>query len=388
MTKEENEGRKGTKAARILPSPRQLIFSFMSLFSLALIIKNSDIAIKYAAEGLSLCAKSLIPSLFPFMVLSDIIMTSGSVSFIARILQKPTRLLFGVSGESGCSVILGMLCGFPVGACSALSVYDTGGISKAELEHLLCFCNSPSSAFLISAVGISLFGSQKYGIALYFITVISALLTGILRNLEFRLKRTKSGVFAPLTSDFKNNNSSVVGKFTTSNFTEAVSSSAFSLIKISAFVIFFTVFIGTLSSALSRLNISPEANALIFGFFEMTSGVARSSTVFPTEQGAILAAFCAGWSGLSVHFQIMSICAHRDISFKPYFKAKLFQGFLCALLMKSYLDFFAKDIIFNAKPTALFLSKTTFDPLDILSLMCFSIALFVGIAKLSKMRRK
>ncbi len=387
MTKEENVGRKATKRARSLPSAGQLIFSFMSLFSLALIIRNSDIAIKYAAEGLSLCTKSVIPSLFPFMVLSDIVVSCGAVSFIARLLQKPTRLLFGVSGESGCSVILGMLCGFPTGARSALSVYDARRISKAELERLLCFCNSPSSAFLISAVGISLFGSRKYGIALYLITLLSAILTGIIFNLKSRLFSHKSNTFSPLDKNCENISFSSVGKFTTSNFTEAVSASAFSLIKISAFVVFFTVFIGTLSSALSSFEISPNTNALIFGFFEMTSGVARSAAVFPAEQGAILAAFCAGWSGLSVHFQIMSICAGRDISFKPYFKAKFFQGVLCALLMKSYLAFFAKDMIFNAEPTAIFLSKTTFDRLDILTLICFSIALFVGFAKFRKIRK-
>lgn len=388
MTKEKNKREKAEKEKQGSLSPRQLIFSFMSLFSLALIIRNSDVAIKFAAEGLALCAKNVIPSIFPFMVLSDITVTSGAASIVARLLQRPMRLLFGIGGQSGCSVILGMLCGFPVGARSALSVYDAGGIDRGELERLLCFCNSPSSAFLISAVGISLFGSRKYGVALYIITVISALLTGALGNLEFRLKRRKSKILPPHSSKYEKNTDFSVENFTTSDFTEAVCTSALSLIKISAFVIFFTVFIGTLSSALSALKISPKISALMFGFFELTSGVARSSAISPTELGAILAAFCVGWSGLSVHFQVMSICAHRDISFKPYFKAKIFQGFLCAIMMKLYLEFFAKDIIFNAEPTAIFLSKSNFDHLDLISWICFSAALSVALFKLRKIRKK
>ena len=391
MTKERNKRRKKEGKIRSVPSRSstgQLIFSFMILFTLALIIRNSDIAIKYASEGLSLCFKSVIPALFPFMVLSDITVSSGATSIISRLLQKPMRFLFGVSGQGACSVILGMLCGFPVGARSALSVYDSGGISKSELERLLCFCNSPSSAFLISAVGVSLFGSQKYGVALYAITVISSVVTGIIGNLEFASKLRKRRQLSTQSSKYEDISSLSMGNFTTSDFTEAVSASALSMLKISAFVVFFTVFTGTLSSVLSPLSLSPTLNAFLFGFFELSSGVARSSSVSPTELGAILAAFCAGWSGISVHFQIMSICAGRNISFKPYFKAKFFQGLLCALMMKLYLDFFAKGISFNVRPTALFLSKNSFGRFDILSCGCFLIALFVTVAKFRRNHRK
>ena len=89
-------------------------------------------------------------------------------------------------------------------------------------------------------------------------------------------------------------------------------------------------------SALSAASLPPALRALIFGLFELTGGVAEAAAL-PCEIGAVIAAFISGWSGFSVHFQIMSICADRGISFKPYFLAKFAQGIVAAVLVFLFL---------------------------------------------------
>lgn len=331
MTKECNLDIGKAKKSREIPSPRQMIFCFMSLFSLALILRNSDVAIEYMSRGLRLCAATVVPSLFPFMVLSDLIVSSGAATALGRALRTPMRFLFGVSGEGGCAVILGALCGFPIGAKTALAVYDAGRISKRELERLLTFSNNPSSAFIISAVGVSLFGSRELGYKLYAATLISAAIVGIAQNL---FSRKKIGI--------NNANSSVAtaslqtAGLSVGDFTRAITSSAMGVIKICAFVVFFTAFLGTLGSALSAASLPPALVALMFGLFELTGGVAEAAAL-PREVGAVIAAFISGWSGFSVHFQIMSICSDRGISFKPYFLAKFAQGIVAAALVFLFL---------------------------------------------------
>ncbi len=309
-------------------SPRQMIFCFMSLFSLALIIRNSDVAISFMSEGLSLCVRTVIPSLFPFMVISDLLVSGGAISFLGRILERPCRALFGVSGEGGCAVLLGALCGFPIGARSAVNMYDTGKISRRELERLLTFSNNPSSAFIISAVGISLFGARELGVRLYAMTLLSSLAVGIAQNIIFRARGkniSPSSENAPRIVCSK--------KFGIGDFTEAITSSALALFKVCAFVVFFTAFLGTLSSAVDSFAVSQELRAIIFGVFEMTGGMAQAAEVSSAKWAKMIAGFVSGWSGLSVHFQIMSLCADRGVSFKPYFAAKIAQGILCALFM-------------------------------------------------------
>ncbi len=333
MTKEDKVRARTEKNAREFPSPRQLIFCFMSLFSLALIIKNSDVAIEYMSEGLRLCAVTVIPSLFPFMVLSDIIVSSGAATIIGKTLRAPMRLLFGVSGEGGCAVILGTLCGFPIGAKSAVSMYDSGRISREELERLLTFSNNPSSAFIISAVGVSLFGSRDFGYKLYAATLISSAIIGIAQNIFFKKKKKPPQAEAMLTNSPRRPDT----RLGIGDFTEAVTSSAFGILKVCAFVIFFTAFLGTLRSALASVTLPKQANALLFGIFELTGGMSQAAAVLPREQGMMLAAFIAGWSGFSVHFQIMSLCTNRNISFKPYFVSKFAQGIVAAALVHIFM---------------------------------------------------
>lgn len=312
-------------------TPRQIIFCFMSIFSLALVIRNSDVAIEYMSKGLMLCVRTVIPSLFPFMVISDLLVKSGAVSYLGRILKLPMKILFGVSGEGGCAVLLGTLCGFPLGAKTAVAMYDTEKISLSELERLLTFSNNPSSAFIISAVGISLFGSKDIGVKLYVITLLSAFIVGVAQNIILHLsgkQRANVPCYAPRALK-----GSAKHKFGIGTFTESITDSAFGIFKICAFVVFFTAFLGTLGSAAESFNIPQELKAFVFGFFELTGGMAQAAEIASEKTGTAVAAFISGWSGVSVHLQIMSICADRGISFKPYFLAKFFQAAICATLI-------------------------------------------------------
>lgn len=148
---------------RRYPSFGQVFFCLMSTFCFVLILRNPDVAIEYMGRGLSLCARTVIPSLFPFMVISELMVRSGAGESLGRLFSRPMRYLFGLSGAGCTAVVLGSLCGFPVGARTAVALYDRNAISRRECEHLLTFCNCPSSAFLVTAVGVSLFGNRRLG---------------------------------------------------------------------------------------------------------------------------------------------------------------------------------------------------------------------------------
>ena len=131
----------------------QFIAAAMVCFAFALFFRNSQIALDYIKNGLLLCANTIIPSLFPFMVLSEIAISAGIGDLLAKYLRAPMSRLFGISGEGACAFLLGILCGFPVGAKSAVSLYDKGKISKQECEKLLSICNIPSMSFVVNIVG-------------------------------------------------------------------------------------------------------------------------------------------------------------------------------------------------------------------------------------------
>ncbi len=317
---------------------------FMSIFMLFLILRNSEIAIDYMTQGMKLCVMTVIPSLFPFMVTSEIIVKSGIITPLTRPLRPVMRALFGASGEGGAAFLLGTLCGFPIGARMALSLFREGRIDEGELSRLLCFSNNPSSAFVISAVGVSLFGCRKLGTALYFITLLSAIIVGIIINIFWRRKEGDKGEMAarpPIS-------------FSVSGFSDAISSAALGMLNVCAFVIFFCALVGTLGTALGALTRNEAVRALVFSVFELTGGVAAASGVRPIAFGILIAAFALGWSGLSVHFQVLSLCGGANISVKRYFFAKLLQGVINAGLAFVFWRLFGETLDFDAESVGVF----------------------------------
>lgn len=308
-------------------SAGSICFILISSLSLILILGKSGVAIEYMKEGLDICSHTVVPSLFPFMIISELIISSGAIQKISILLSPISRMLFGISSNGGCAYILGLLCGFPIGTKSAVSMYEKGMISKKELEHLITFANNPSSAFIINAVGISLFSEKRLGFMLYACIVLSSVAVGIIgRFLFFSKEERNSQINNSYISDAKKKHGILL-------FTSAVKSSANSMLYVCAYIVFFSAFVGCLGALLADFGISETANTIIFGFFELTSGVGHAA-VFPDRFTAILlCAFFSGWSGLSVHFQIMSICSECKISFKKYFAAKFLQGVLCVIFI-------------------------------------------------------
>ncbi len=110
------------------------------------------VCLEYSAYGLLLWFEKMVPALFPFMILSGIIiqmnLTEELVLFIKPVLQP----LFQVRASVIYGIFIGFLCGFPMGAKVAAQLLKNGKISHAEAEYLLCFCNNIGPAYFLGFV--------------------------------------------------------------------------------------------------------------------------------------------------------------------------------------------------------------------------------------------
>ncbi len=316
--------------SRPLPSAGQVFFFLMSTFCFVLLFRNSDAAIEYIGQGLRLCVHTVIPSLFPFMVLSELLVSSGAGEALGRIFARPMRWFFGLSGAGASAVVLGSMCGFPVGAKTAVSLYDRNMISKAECEHLLTFANNPSSAFLITAVGVSLFGNRRLGLILYGVVLSTSFIVGFLGRFFFR---EREGA-AISTRHSHPHFPSGLHPGGVEMFTSAVSSAANGMLMVCAYVVFFSAIGGTMTCLINELGgVNDVLYALLCGVLELSGGVGATAVLSPFPLATAVTAAVAGWSGLSVHCQIMTLCGGRGLSLRPYFIAKAVQGLLCAAVM-------------------------------------------------------
>ena len=302
--------------------------------TLSLMLYPQD-SMSAAREGLMLCYNVIIPSLFPFFVLSALVVDLGLAGYIGRALEGFMRPLFNVPGACASAFVLGFVGGYPVGARTALSLYQKGMCTKTEAERLLSFCNTSGPAFILGVVGAGVFASSRVGVLLYLAHAAASICVGLF----FRFyRRGKKGREARVSPKFE------AERFTTA-FTGAVKNSFLSTLNICAFVVFFTVVIRLLflSGALpalarllgvllSPLGFTQEwAERLLTGAIELSSGVWTLSGAGGMAGRMSMAAFMLGWAGLSVHCQVLSFLGGSGLSVRTYIAGKFLHGGLAAL---------------------------------------------------------
>ena len=316
----------------------QLLFGLFVLFCLLLILRNTEIAMESMSRGLALCAKTVIPSLFPFMVISEMIVLGGFGGAVIKRLCAPLCRLLRLNPDGCCAALLGILCGFPIGVRSATLSYEEGRITKRDAERILCFSSNPSSAFLVSAVGASLWGNVKFGIALYASVLLSAILIGIF--------------LAQIASDPPCKEIPKHGSHSTSArpsppqlFCQSIRSALGSILLVCAYVVFFSALVGTFNFMPGVQKLPSSAQAFLFCFFELSCGMSQAAALSSPHIAAMLCAFAAGWSGVSVHCQALSLCEKSRLSLRPYLFAKAAQAILTPLLLGILIGLFPNLLI-------------------------------------------
>ena len=148
-------------------------------------------------NSLIICAATLVPALFPFMVLSEFIVNTGAFYILSRITAPPGRLLFR-DENTAAIMLLSLIGGYPVGPKICEKLYQNGAISKRSAVNAACFCVNPSAPFAITAVGVGLYGSFEVGIILFASNALACLFTGIIfthtgyrsnKSPRFRIKK-------------------------------------------------------------------------------------------------------------------------------------------------------------------------------------------------------
>ncbi len=302
-------------------SLRKTAFGLLAILMVALFTKHSQSAAQYMERGMQLCVRTMIPSLFPFMVVAELIVRSGAGQVVARALSFVLRPLFGMSESGVCALTLGVLCGFPVGSRTAAAYYRRGEMNVREWNHVCCCCNVPSTAFLVNAVGGALFGDTAIGWWLLWLTLGAAALVGVL----FRLLLPHRGVWQQVANMTAQNQ----GCSDRAILPASITSAASSMLHVCATVVVFSALIGTLTQYADAFGLSSVSRAAVFGFLELSTGVCEAATVTDMAAGLLLCAVMVGWAGLSIHCQILAVCEDCPISLGWFWFARLLQAGIC-----------------------------------------------------------
>lgn len=325
-----------------------LTITFLCFTAGLLVFSKSNLpAVK---NGLTLWATSVVPSLFPFFVATELLMHTNIISILGRLLNPIMKPVFNVRGEGSFAFIMGIISGYPMGAKIACHFRDNSICSKEECERLLSFTNNSGPLFIIGTVGILMFGNTSIGILLFITHILACLTVGILFRFWKSNKRSSrfGNAFNPPSNTVTFAN---LGEVLSNSITNSIST----IFLIGGFVVIFSAIISILKSSgfleTIALLFTPLANflkidisffqAFITGLLEITNGINSISMISCKKLSIniILASFILGLGGISVFLQILSITSKTDLSIKPYIIGKILQGTFSSLYTYIFLNF-------------------------------------------------
>ena len=274
-----------------------------------------------ASNGLLLWFQTILPTLLPFIVLSNILIRSNCVFYISRTIKPFIQKLFCVSGDACYAILIGFLCGYPMGAKVVADLLSTKRISKKEGQYLLSFCNNTSPMFVISYIVMQTLKDKE----LLLVTLLILFLSPVICSLFFRR-------FYHITS-------TSVRSLQTKNdicfnfqmFDDAIMNGFETITKVGGYMILFSILF-TLGEKLPITFLMP--------LLEISNGIPlimKLSSNFTVVYPFILG--LTSFGGLCAVAQTNSMIQNTELRIIPYIIQKLITALVTSLIALLYVHF-------------------------------------------------
>jgi len=276
---------------------------------LLMLILDSKTALISAREAIILCQRSVIPTLFPFIVLSNLMV--GGLCGASSHLLRPLGKILGIPAGAEGIFLTGILGGYPTGAQVIHEAWKQGGLSTADARRMLGFCNDAGPAFLFGML-TPFFSSQKTLCLLWGIHIVSAMAAGIL--LPGRSSGCAGTSNIPKTSP-------------TAALKRAVAVMGY----ICGWVVLFRVVFGFCSRWFLWL-LPQEGQVTVYGLLELAGGCCSLDLVADESVRFVICSGILAWGGLCVIMQTASVTGSLGLG--QYLSGKLLQT-ICSLWLSA-----------------------------------------------------
>ena len=293
-----------------------IIFSFLII--LVEVFVHKILVSNTIAYSLHLWVTSLIPTMFPFFVISDILIQYHVTNYIPKVIKNAFCKLFCVSENAVTIFFLSCIGGFPSNARNTRCYYDLHLISRKEAEHILTFTHFSNPIFILSTVSVFFLHQERYGGIILF----SHFMGNILIGLFFRKENIPSSNYT-ITNE-KSQNFSFL-------FVKSIKNAIDTLLLILGTL---TSFLIVSSLIIQALHLPAYPGTILKGILEMTMGI-KELSLFPIPDiyKIVITTMFLSFGGLSVHLQVLSQIADTDISYLPFFFARIIHALLSGLIV-------------------------------------------------------
>lgn len=302
---------------------RSGILYALLFFVFVYLLRYPEEAFKASASGVTLWFFHVLPSLLPFMILSDFCIHVGLATLLLRKIKGIFRLLFGLSMYGSYAFLLGLFCGYPMGAKLTADLLSDGKITKSEAQYLLTICNNPGPVFVSSYILTDTLHLSHFAGCTFLILYLSLFLTSLIFRLLLKPDCPDIAIDSctPSPEIFRESLSHMIDRSIMHAF-ETVT-------RLGGYMILFSILV----SLVIRISTPvPLLSVLFAGFTEMTTGIALTGTSFLSpSRRYLLSLVFASFGGCSCIAQTRGMLCGTPLSIRTYVAGKTVHA-ICTLL--------------------------------------------------------
>ena len=289
----------------------------ISIFVLIQLLTKKRLIYLSIMNALSLWVYNLIPSLFPFFIISDILINYNITSYIPKIIKDFCKNIFNITDNMLTILLLSMISGFPSNARNTRTLYDKGLITVDEANHILMFSHFANPVFILTTVALFFFHNEKTGIILLITHYLSNIILGICLRKSVNYKMQLNN------NIFKYNDFGSV-------LVLAIKKAVDTILTICGIIVVFLM-LSTIIINTFKFNLYNQM--IIKGIFEITIGIESLSNLpISMNYKLVIASMILAFGGISVHVQVLSQIAGTKIKYLYFLFGRLYQMIIAGFL--------------------------------------------------------
>lgn len=290
-----------------------LLFIFYFMFQIFCYTEEVKKAILLS---FSIFKNNVFPNLFPFLIISGLLINYGFVNVCSKYTEPIMKKLFKVSGNSSFIFFMSMLSGFPSNSKYTKELLENGYINELEATKILMFTHFSNPLFILGM--ISSFLNKKVAILILISHYLGNIIIGLLfRNIETNCTSNKRCTISTLS----------FGKCLSNTIRNSIDTLLLIFGTITTFFIVTTII-------KMNFNTSPYIQSIISGILEMTQGLNQVNLLdISIKEKAILMTIFLSFGGLSVHMQVISIISDTKIKYYPFLFSRILHSVISSLIL-------------------------------------------------------
>lgn len=313
-----------------------LIMTILIFITIQILLSSEKI-LETVGFSFNIWKNSIFPSLFPFFVVSEILVNYGFIEFVGELFKPIMQKLFKTNGNAAYIFIMGMISGFPSSAKYTRELYKQGLIDERCGTKVLMFTHFSNPLFILGTLALAFLNNKNVGLLILICHYISNIIIGLIfrnyassrnENTKFSLKKS-----IDLMTEHRLKKKQSFGAIISNSVISSVNTLLLVLGTITIFLIITTIID-------QNLNLNSYCQSLINGIVEMTQGLKYISILeIPMKLKTIISTMFISFGGLSVHMQIVSILSDTKIKYFPFLIARIIHAIVAGMLVFLTFDY-------------------------------------------------